>query len=160
VKKLFFLLLLILIIFPIYSEQVFFVDTSRGQQRVFIPDGMSEVDAFLEMCELYLEERFAHEETIIALKELNKDSENYTSQVESYKKEVKEVTNKYDDLVKAYENQNKFFSPVFLVGVSSNILTSEKMIQSSFGLSIKQSFIILLNLNYPFSIGFSIGGIF
>lgn len=158
-RKIFFILYL-LISSILYSEQSFIINTSKGPQKVVIPEGMTAVDAFKEMAVLYLNERFDHEKTLEEVDKLVKEAKEYIAQVKDYKEKQEKLQKKYDDLVLAYDSENKLFAPLFLIGVQSDFIDSSKSLKLSSGLLFKDFLIGTIDISYPLGIGFSIGGIF
>lgn len=159
-----FLLLFLLVSSLVYSDQTFFLETSKGVQKVVIPEGTSTIDAFKDMSLLYLEERFAHEKTIEkTIEETNKlikEIDDFVILVEDYESKQTDLQEKYDNLIKEYESADNLFSPLFLIGIKSNFIDSEKSLKFSSGLLFKKSLIGTIDLYYPLGIGLSIGKVF
>lgn len=69
-------------------SQSFIIETSRGPREVVIPEDYTVEEAFLEMAELYLEERWSHEDTISDHKRLIDAVKLYRQMVEEYEHEI------------------------------------------------------------------------
>jgi hypothetical protein len=94
------------------------IETSRGPRIVEIPEGYTELEAFLEMSKLYLEERFDHEDLLNVVDDLKS---NYTK----VKQEKSDLDDLYKDAIKdrddlsdllSKKSKPKFVSPS--VGIS------------------------------------------
>lgn len=98
------------------------IETSRGPQTVEIPEGYTELEAFLEMSKLYLEERFDHEDLLSSV-------ENLKTSYEQVKQEKSDLDNLYKDAIKdrdelsdllSKESRPKFISPSIGISGTTN----------------------------------------
>lgn len=78
-----FVTLILLIFFPLPAspEGGRSIQTSRGEVKVTIPEGMSAEDAFYEMAALYWEERYDLEDALAQIKKLNISIDEYVKAV-------------------------------------------------------------------------------
>ncbi len=133
------------------------VETSRGPQVVEIPSGYTEVEAFLEMSKLYLEERFD-------LEDIQADVEVLLDSIEQYKRDVKKLDDDkntliadYKDLEKLYKKQNKLqiFQPSIMLGTqySEDVMNAHVFI----GGTLFEKVSVHAMLSYPLAIGIAVG---
>ena len=130
------------------------ISTSKGEQRIVIPEGVSELEAFLEMSRLYLEERFDHEDLLTSVDSLEKT-------IERYRKENVELLDLYRDANKEKEELSDLYKTKSRV---KTILPSFGMAYSfsnqfdfDFGVLLFEKFQVSTVISYPFEMGLRVG---
>lgn len=154
--KTFFLIcsiLLTLSLGSIYSTE-YTIETSRGPQLVVIPEGTSELEAFLRMSKLYLEERFDHEDLLESIDPLKKSIETYKDNYEKLDSLYKTAIKDRDDLLDLLKEKNKIkiVKPSF--GISA---TLNETFSFDAGIILLEKVQVSTILSYPYSIGIRIG---
>lgn len=96
-KKLALILFLVFIgIFSCFSQEIYTVQTSHGEQQVVIPDGYTAVDVLLTLAKSYYELSWDYDE-------LSEKVEKLTADTEVYIQENQELRTKYQDLIDDYK---------------------------------------------------------
>lgn len=154
--KTFFLIcsiLLTLSIGSIYSAE-YTIETSRGPQTAVIPEGSTELEAFLKMSELYLEERFDHEDLLDSIDPLKKSIDTYKDNYEKLDSLYKAAIKDRDDLLDLLKEKNKIkiVQPSFGVSASLN-----KTFSFDAGIIFLEKLQVSTILSYPYSIGIRFG---
>jgi len=156
-KKIIFLLLFIP---SLVFSQTFIVDTSRGPQRVEIPEGYTATEAFREMAVLYLEERYDLEEALEIIDNLTSEVEEYIKLVDRLQEEVDTLQRENEEYQVLLEDEMK---PDFVkyVGSAGLGLTETSYYgTASFGLQFLESWFATIDASVPLRLGFSIGRTF
>jgi len=120
---------------------------------------MSFEEAFLEMAELYLEERFDHEDLI-------EESQKLTEDIKVYIDKNEELENLYLEKIQLYENLERLykqamririFIPTFNIASQYNIESNSYSVQGMFGGILFEKFEVQTVFSFPLGVGLSIG---
>ena len=96
-KKIIIILFLVFIsIFTCFSQEIYTVQTSHGDQQVIIPDGYTAKDILLTIAQAYYELSWDYDE-------LSEKTGKLTADIEAYIIENQELRTKYQDLVADYQ---------------------------------------------------------
>lgn len=153
-------LLLFIFIPSLLLSQEFTVETSRGEQRLVIPEDMTLEEAYVQMAGLYLEERYDLEEALKEIDDLTEEVSDYIVEVEDLQKEVDILQEENAELRELYEKERRsqFLRPVASIG--AGIDDSFHYVQGSFGIQLFESWFATTDIQYPFRLGISIGRTF
>lgn len=88
-------MLVVLSCFALFAETVYTVETSRGEQKVVIPDGYTEKDVLLIIAQKYYELNYSFED-------LTEKTNKLTADVEEYIEENKKLRDNYDTVIANY----------------------------------------------------------
>lgn len=113
-KKALIILCLVFLSLPLFATTTFFVETSRGQQPVVIPDGYTLEEVLLIIAASYYEQTWDYEELVQSYKEatcqleiLKDNCSKYIEENSKYYGIVDKLIYDYDALVQAYKNYKK-----------------------------------------------------
>lgn len=153
------IILLIVFSFSNLYAKDYYVDTSRGPQKVVIPEGVSEIDAFLTVSRLYLEERWDHEDLINDTDNLLKEIEEYKKSNDSLELLYKEAIEKGKEISDLYKEKSrtKLVSPELVLGSSYVFKEGTILMNLMIGAEFFEKFKVYTNIGFPFSVGLSIG---
>lgn len=155
--------ILIVTIFVLFSSSLYasdyYIDTSRGPQIASIPEGMSELDAFLAVSKLYIEERWDHETLLEDSKKLVNSIEEYKESNKRLETLYKEALAREKEITDLYKEKSKIrlLSPEAIVGSSFNIETQSLDFDILFGAELFEKIKLYTHVSYPISIGLSVG---
>lgn len=149
-KKLMFVIM-ILISSSLFAQQQFTIETSKGPKTVEIPENQTPTEAFLEMAELYLEERWDHEETL-------KREENAYDQIDRLNVVIdnlqEEITKLQDQLRKTEDLLDQALRPDPFA-LRTMITYGNNSVGGGFGITLFESIGASLSAEYP--LGFRVG---
>lgn len=159
IKKLFiFIFIFCFFLFPLYSWSTT-IETSRGEQTLTLPEGMSFEEAYVYMSKMYLEERFDHEDLLEEVDKLTQSIDSYIEKNQALREKNTNIQEQYEELSNLYEEEARtvFFTPTLQVGLQQNL--GKNTIQGHFGLGgrIYETFHANLLVSFPLSIGLMIG---
>lgn len=148
---------------PLFSQE-FVIETSRGNQRLVIPEGASLEEAYKVLAVLYLEERWDHEDTILELEKLLSKSNDLLRDIERYKNKNEIVHQEKDILINMLELNSKklLLRPFFSLGIGrffENEFVKYYGSVSAGGFWLDK-ITTSIEMRYPLQVGLSIGIIF
>jgi len=153
----FFLICSLLSIFSFntLAAESYLISTSKETDvKVSIPEGYTELEAFLEMSKLYLEERYDHQELLDSIEGLKETVEDYKQKNDELNAVVSELNTKNTELASLYKEKSRpsLFTPI--AGLS---VTTENTVSIDFGVNVLDKVDISTVISYPFAAGLRIG---
>ena len=95
-KTVLIIFLIFVSIFTCFSQEIYNIPTSHGEQQVVIPDGYTALDVLLTLAKSYYELSWDYDELTETVEEL-------TADLEAYILENQELRTKYQDLISDYQ---------------------------------------------------------
>lgn len=135
------------------------IETSRGEQRLTLPEGMTFEEAYVQMAKMYLEERFDHEDLIISAQTLVKQVESFRHENLKLYDLYKEQQEQYKNLDSLYQEalRKRFIIPSMHLGALYDIEEQQVQVQGMFGVIVLERFSVHTLLQFPFAVGMSVG---
>lgn len=130
------------------------ISTSRGPQVVVLPDGQDTLDAFLNMSQLYLEERFDHEDLLAASKKTRETLQVYLNKTQALTKLYEKALTDKSDLVALLEKKSKTQAVVPVFGLAASF---DNTFSADFGVLIFEKFQLSTVVSYPMAVGLRVG---
>lgn len=159
--RVFFLICNLLFLSSLAVSQEFLIETSRGIQRVVVPANMTIEDAYLTMAQLYLEERFDHEETLSSVESLTQSVEEYVAEVQKLNEEVDNLQSDNATLISMLEESNKTDNMSILGSISLGTQQDRSYYgQAAFGVLLFEQWTVQGEVSTPLRFGIRIGRIF
>lgn len=154
------LLLLFLFLPSLLFSQEFTVETSRGEQRLVIPEDMTLEEAYVQMAGLYLEERYDLEEALGEIDNLTEEVSKYIVEVEDLQREVDLLQQENAELRRLYEEERKpiFIRPIASIG--AGVEDTMNYVIGSFGIQLLEDWYATTDVQYPLRLGVSVGRTF
>lgn len=114
-KKLFLVVLILLSCLALFAETTYVVETSRGEQKVIIPDGYTEKDVLLIIAQKYYELNYSFDDLTEKANKLAKDTEEYIEENKKLRENYDTLIANYSTVVTKLENLSK---TTFLKGLA------------------------------------------
>lgn len=153
------LFLLLIFVSNLLFAKDFLIETSQGPERISIPTDMGVEEAFLEMAELYLEERYDLEESLDMIDVLTLEIKEYMFLVATYEKESIKLQNEFEELIASFEVENRVnvLSPILFFGTGIEPLSLKQYFSTRMGIVLFEQFYGLTEISYPLRFGISLG---
>lgn len=137
------------------SAETYDLPTSKGSEPLIIPNTYDELrSAYIEMASLYIEERYAHEESLDQIDKL-------LSLHDEYKPYFDMLESTTQDLIRELSKDQSDFLRLYVGGhYRYNILSPAPNIGIDLQLQLFESFNIMISYEVPISLTLSIGGRF
>ncbi len=135
------------------------IQTSRGEQTLTLPEGMTFEEAYIHMAKMYLEERFDHEDLIISAQTLVKQVESFRHENQKLYDLYVQRGEQYKNLSSLYEEalRKRFIIPSMHIGALYGIEEQQVQVQGMFGVIVLERLSFHTLLQFPFAVGMSVG---
>lgn len=135
------------------SAETYDLPTSKGKEQLIIPDTYDELrSAYIEIASLYIEERYAHEESLDQIDRL-------LSLHEEYKSYFHTLESTTQDLIRELSKDQSDFFRLYIGGhYRYNILAPAPNVGIDFQIQLFESFNIMISYEVPVSFTLSVGG--
>lgn len=162
IRKIFLFIVLFLISFLSFTQS-FEIETSKGIVKLVVPENLSIEEAYQQIAQMYLEERYDLQESLDIIDSLNKEIDEYIEKVSDYIEKVDNLNLEKDELIKLLEEKNKpkFISPFLLIGGGvEDINPYSLFVDIQAGIILFERWTLTTILEFPFRIGIGGGIIF
>lgn len=157
-KQRIFSLLCSLLLLPTFLlGQTFVVQTSRGEYPLVIPEGTTIEQAYIQMAELYLEERFDHEDLITHTQTLLRQIQDYKNSIIQYSQSQEILIGKQKELTSLLEARSKTTLVAPVLGLQASYNFEAMQVSILAGVRLFEKIDLMTQLGYPLSFGLYLG---
>jgi hypothetical protein len=139
--------------------ETYTVETSQGERDVVLPEAMTPIEGFLQMAELYLEERYDLEEALTQVDQLLEHVDRLVSEVTEYQTEVIQYREHVAELEERYREETALLPLSLSIGgwVDTQLPVLSPSVGASVFLDIYERARIWISGGFPYRLGIGIG---
>lgn len=155
------LLLLLVGSFSVWAETTYEIETKYGVEQLIIPDGYTVEDVLLIVAKNYYELDHEHDELLSKVDSLESSVKDYIEMNRKLREEYAKIIVDYDKLIKDLEGYARLSNFQGFVGAGGTYDFKKNFgLELELGMLLFNKFLLSVEVNFPFTLGLSVGFIF